>query len=112
MTIYIVSILLLIVSAVAKCYMDLSADGKLEKGWNKRDTWRNKYKNGSPVYGERFPGSTTIFVFLTDFWHLMQLLHLTAIQMAVAIHFPRPLIMFIVIKVFYGIIFESLYRRY
>lgn len=54
--------------------------------WLKTVSWVNKYKryktgklvvkkyrdNGSPIYTPRFWGSTTVFVFLTDGWHLVQ----------------------------------------
>ena len=34
-------------------------------------SWRNKWKNGDPSHGEKFPGSSTVFVCFTDGWHLM-----------------------------------------
>jgi hypothetical protein len=37
------------------------------------DSWKNKYKHNDPAMGPAFPGSTTIFVATTDFWHLMDL---------------------------------------
>ena len=42
--------------------------------WNPEISWRNKYKLNDPRYGAKFPGSTTIFVFVTDAWHLMKFL--------------------------------------
>lgn len=38
-------------------------------------SWKRKYKNNDPEQGEWFPGSTTIFVALTDAWHLGQLIY-------------------------------------
>ena len=38
--------------------------------WNPKVSWRNKYLNGDPDQGELFPLSTTLFVNLTDGWHL------------------------------------------
>lgn len=40
--------------------------------WNPEISWKNKYKLRDPRYGAKFPGSTTIFVFITDGWHLMK----------------------------------------
>ncbi len=40
--------------------------------WNPEISWKNKYKLNDPRYGAKFPGSTTIFVFITDGWHLMK----------------------------------------
>jgi hypothetical protein len=39
--------------------------------WNPKFSWRNKYSKHSQTV-ERFPLSTTIFVFITDAWHLFQ----------------------------------------
>ena len=38
--------------------------------WNPDLSWRNKWKNGDPAQGEKFPGSSTVFVSLTDGWHM------------------------------------------
>ena len=38
--------------------------------WNPSISWHNKWQNGDPANGERFPGSSTIFVSLTDASHL------------------------------------------
>ena len=37
--------------------------------WNPDLSWRNKYLNGDPLQGERFPGSSTIFAGFTDGYH-------------------------------------------
>jgi len=39
--------------------------------WNPELSWTNKYKNGDPLQGAKFPGSTTIFVGTTDGYHAM-----------------------------------------
>lgn len=38
--------------------------------WNPDISWRNKYKNGDPEQGEAFWGSSTVFVGVTDGYHL------------------------------------------
>lgn len=38
--------------------------------WNPEISWKNKYKEGNPENGPKFPGSNTIFVFLSDGYHL------------------------------------------
>lgn len=40
--------------------------------WNPDESWRNKWKNGDRAQGERFWGSSTIFVSITDSWHLFK----------------------------------------
>jgi len=37
--------------------------------WDPELSWRNKYLNGDPAQGERFPGSSTIFAGFTDGYH-------------------------------------------
>tara|TARA_R100001509_G_scaffold17744_1_gene8919 strand:+ start:846 stop:1487 length:642 start_codon:yes stop_codon:yes gene_type:complete len=37
--------------------------------WDPSISWVNKYKNGDPLQGEAFPGSSTIFVAATDGYH-------------------------------------------
>lgn len=59
--------------------------GAGEMFWNPDISWRNKWKNGDPGQGERFPGSSTVFVFLTDGWHMLQFLMLTFFQLAIAL---------------------------
>lgn len=70
---------LLVLSGVGKAYMDASADGALATQLNKENTWRNKWKNGDPAQGEKFFGSSTIFVALSDFWHGAQFLFLNSL---------------------------------
>lgn len=45
---------------------------------NPETSYRNKWKNGSnSLGGEKFPGSSTIFVWITDLWHFAQSLMIT-----------------------------------
>ena len=77
-------IILVILSSVSKAIQDKlqfhyssSVFPKLTKSenfWNPQFSWRNKYKNNDPKQGEKFYGSTTIFVSLTDGWHLFGLI--------------------------------------
>jgi len=39
--------------------------------WDPSISWVNKYKNGDPLQGARFPGSTTILAGTTDGYHAM-----------------------------------------
>jgi hypothetical protein len=40
--------------------------------WNPDISWKNKYKNGDYLQGDKFFGSSTIFVWTTDGYHLMR----------------------------------------
>jgi len=55
---------------------------KNQKWWDEF-SWRNKYKNRRPEEGERFLGSTTIFVFVTDAWHFFQMVWRTSMTLAI-----------------------------
>ena len=59
--------------------------------WNPDISWKNKWKNGDKSQGEAFPGSSTVFVWATDGWHLFQTVMLSmwriAILIALSFHF-------------------------
>ncbi|PBQ33403.1 hypothetical protein CNR22_16995 [Sphingobacteriaceae bacterium] len=40
--------------------------------WNPAVSWKNKYKNQDPAQGPKFKGSTNVFVFTTDAYHLLR----------------------------------------
>lgn len=108
---------LLILSGIFNALMDLSSENKLIIGnntelykWLNKDwSWKNKYKNNNPVYGEKFLGSTTVFVFLTDGWHLFQFLFHTCWQLAVSLYFDRWFVAFILIKILFSGTFQLFY---
>jgi hypothetical protein len=54
--------------------------------WNMDTSWMYKWKGNNPVMGERFWGSSTIFVWLTDGWHLVQFFMIKFIFLAVLFH--------------------------
>lgn len=70
--------------------------------WNPDVSWKNKwaqpypqppedkwyYFGFVPPYKERFPYSSTIFVFLTDAWHLAKALMLLCIMISVVSYEP------------------------
>ena len=70
--------------------------------WNPEVSWKNKwaqpypqpaedkwyYFGFIPPYKERFPYSSTIFVFLTDAWHLFKFFMLTFIFLGVVLYTP------------------------
>jgi hypothetical protein len=70
--------------------------------WNPQVSWKNKwaqpypqpaphewyYFGFYPEYKERFPYSSTIFVFLTDAWHLFKFLMLIFIMLGVVFYTP------------------------
>lgn len=64
--------------------------------WNPAVSWMNKWKNGIEADGEKFPGSSTIFV-EDDAWHDFNLLQYCLVATGAAIfqpvfHFQNPII--------------------
>lgn len=53
--------------------------------WDPALSWKNKYKNGDPLQGEKFWQSSRALVFLTDGYHLMRFLKNQALFIALAL---------------------------
>jgi hypothetical protein len=102
-------LILIICLIVSNVFMDISAEGRLTGWWDKETTWRNKWKLGKPENGPAFWGSTTVFVFITDGWHLMQFIFHTCWQLGIAIQYDNWIFSFILIKVIFSGGFELLY---
>ena len=76
----IIGLVFIIISTFSKSIMDklqfhydksIFKNFKNQQFWDGRISWKNKWKNGDKEQGEKFPGSSTIFVFSTDAWHLL-----------------------------------------
>jgi hypothetical protein len=89
-----------------------------ESYWNPAKSWRNKYKSKNPILGEAFLGSTTVFSFLTDAWHLFQFLSNSFLALSVVfvflglsdINWWQSLVLFLLLKATWGSSFEIFYR--
>jgi hypothetical protein len=55
-------------------FKSIFSNFKKQLFWDPVVSWRNKYKNGDPNKGPKFPFSTTLLVGLTDGWHFFKLL--------------------------------------
>ena len=55
-------------------FKSIFSNFKKQLFWDPVVSWRNKYKNGDPDQGPKFPFSTTLLVGLTDGWHFFKLL--------------------------------------
>jgi hypothetical protein len=78
-----------------------------------RISWRNKWKDGDKSKGEKFLFASSIFVFLTDAWHLYKALML--LFLILSIYFYVPIFGILDIPLFFiswGITFELLYNIY
>ena len=77
-----VSIIFFILAGICNAIMDkinfhwddsIFKGSRFEQWANPSVSYRNKWKNHSnSLGGERFPGSSTIFVWTTDLWHFAQ----------------------------------------
>lgn len=106
------SYFLITISAIAKAIMDIISEGKWSGWWNKNDSWKNKWKNGDPEQGEKFFGSSTFLVWLTDGWHLFQAIFLYSLILGLILldGIINPFLDFMIISVGFGIVFEISYR--
>ena len=81
--------------------------------WNPNLSWANKWKDYNPDKGERFLGSSTIFVALTDGWHLFKSLMLTFLSIAIALHtnIYHPIVDFLLVRIAFGIGFNLFFKK-
>lgn len=115
---------LLFVAGMSKGFSDALADeGIKSKEWKKkydltkpvgREWWYFGFY--TPSNAERFPFSSTLLVFLTDRWHLSQLIMLRCFYAVVAVALFDNLLLilftiFIAFPILTGIGFESVYYR-
>lgn len=66
------------------------ADWDNDRFWNPKISWENKYQiNDQGVLTrplkERFPGASTVFVAVTDAWHLLQTIQYFSIRIAIVL---------------------------
>jgi len=84
--------------------------------WDPNISWKNKYLNNDPLQGPKFPGSTTMFVWVTDGYHMTRMVKNTSMVGAVVIHPWKKqkwywyLIEFVSYYVTYNIGFTLTYR--
>jgi len=105
-----ITLFLMFAAGIFKAFMDISAHGKpfwfmdytkpngLEKQnyyldskndwWYMGASWKMKYKNNDPSQGEKFLGSTSVFSFACDGWHLFQFFFLNTMIAAIVLYEP------------------------
>lgn len=100
-----------------KCIFKLDPVKYNQKFWDPTLSWENKYKEGS-MTEPKFLGSTTYFVFMTDAWHLFQMIMLTCLFVGIAITaFYGVSLIYMVIKVailraFFGLTFTLFFNKF
>jgi hypothetical protein len=63
-----------------------------DRYWNPAISWQNKYAQATPwelakPLRPKFPGSITVFVAITDGWHLMKFIYQGALRTAIVLLF-------------------------
>jgi hypothetical protein len=117
-----ISAILMIAAGILKAFLDISAHGK--PFWfmeNKMDSkydwfysdrsWGFKWKplkelGEKPV--ELFLGSSTVFVFLTDGWHLFQFFFLNTLILAIVLY--EPLINWWADFMIYAVVMKTVFQ--
>lgn len=59
--------------------------------WDNSLSWRNKYRNGDPSQGAKFPLSTTALAWTTDGYHLSRMIRNTTMIIGLTITLNEPL---------------------
>ena len=113
----IVVFLLIMFSAVSEAIMD-KLNFHYEKSifsnnekynqlfWNPIESWKNKWKEDLKT--EKFIGSSTIFVFTTDAWHLFKFIKNTCLFVGLPLLFMGKIniiLSIVITRVLYGLIF-------
>ena len=84
--------------------------------WNPILSWRNKYKDGDPLKGEKFFLSKSLLVGFTDAWHMFKLFRTFFIFSGIYFLFIpcatkfTCLIYIIVARIIYGIFFTIFFE--
>lgn len=82
--------------------------------WDADISWQNKYKEGS-MTEPKFHGSTTLFVFVTDAWHLFKFLRNVFLFIGLPLISIGPVNIFIsiiVARVVYGLVFTWFFDKW
>lgn len=58
--------------------------------WDNSLSWRNKYRNGDPAQGAKFPLSTTALAWTTDGYHLSRMIRNSTMIAAITIRIGEP----------------------
>lgn len=125
-----ISILFLALSAIPYAISQLQQQGKIRWSKSADGFWGNEsdkrkykrplkpapltayYKYNDLAYVEKFPGSGSIGVFLTDGYHLMQFFFLALISLSVGLQFEHCIWMSLAARTAFGIIFTIAYKQF
>lgn len=122
---YILTLILISIFYLAKGFQDLAMKNvfKIAK-FNVKNSWKFKYKNGlehytekwyyfrthNPYYAEKFPFSSTYFVFTTDLWHFMDFIRTNSMYLIIYL-WSGSISILVVSKLVQWISFNVIYNR-
>jgi hypothetical protein len=121
MIIFIISLILVGVSAMAESIMDklnfhfeksIFVNKENQLFWNPIESWKNKWKEDLKT--EKFIGSSTIFVFTTDAWHLFKFIKNTCLFIGLPLLFMGDIniiISMVIARVIYGLVFTVFFDK-
>jgi hypothetical protein len=121
MIIFIISLILVGVSAMAEAIMDklnfhfeksIFVNKENQLFWNPIESWKNKWKEDLKT--EKFIGSSTIFVFTTDAWHLFKFIKNTCLFIGLPLLFMGDIniiISMVIARVIYGLVFTVFFDK-
>ncbi len=121
MIIFIISLILVGVSAMAEAIMDklnfhfeksIFVNKENQLFWNPIESWKNKWKEDLKT--EKFIGSSTIFVFTTDAWHLFKFIKNTCLFIGLPLLFMGDIniiISMVIARVIYGLVFTLFFDK-
>lgn len=95
------------VQDILKSKFDVSVFKNLGTWWDPSKSWVNKWAVNSTTK-ERFFGSSTFLVFLTDAWHFFKMLMLGCLFAAFL--FPVSFYIILLFPIIWGVIFELFYK--
>lgn len=110
------SLLFVFIAGLAEGVMDFLQFHFLvhNKFWNPDISWKNKWKDGNPLKGEKFWQSSRALVFLTDGWHLMKFVRNLFIFASFLVlpdySFAYLLMWVLLMRLLYGIGFTITYK--
>jgi len=128
-TYYVIIVILVLMAATCNAVMDVlqfrysrslfARECFSQSFWNPDLSWRNKWKNGNHEEGERFLGSSTVFVLFTDAWHLFQFLMFSCFELIIVLLYhawKKPklyvsALQFMGLKILFGFTFELFFGR-
>ncbi len=98
-------------------YKDFKLFGKYkifsEIFWNKDKSWFNKWKlNNQGKMVEKFPGSSTVFVWTTDAWHFFQAIFLFTLFAGLMLYSTiiGLAVDFVIARIYFSLVFEAFFR--